>query len=264
MDYDKTGIAGSYDLGRGYSSKVLRQWLDVISTHIPKDVVSDIVDLGCGTGRYSEALAAHFGANLVGIDPSEKMLEQARTKLSRDDVVYRRGFGEALPMADASADMIFMSMVLHHLEDPDQVARECHRVLRPGGYVCLRASTTDTIELIPYVEFFAGSRAILKKRLTSIRRTRAIFESAHFSTVLYDTISQAVATDWIAYADKLSHRVDSILASLPNNDFQRGLAALRAYAEQADPNMPVIEEIDFFVFRQLGAPRTPHVDVGSR
>ncbi len=43
MDYDKTGIADSYDLGRSYSPEVLQQWLDVISTHVPKDVVSDIV-----------------------------------------------------------------------------------------------------------------------------------------------------------------------------------------------------------------------------
>ena len=56
----------------------------------PKDGVSRIVDLGCGTGRYSEPLSVHFQADVIGIDPSEKMLEEARKKSSRNTVIFKQ------------------------------------------------------------------------------------------------------------------------------------------------------------------------------
>ena len=48
------------------------------SVHISRAEMSLVIDLGCGTGRFSELLAAHFSAQVIGIDPSLKMLDQAR------------------------------------------------------------------------------------------------------------------------------------------------------------------------------------------
>ncbi len=90
MDYDKTDIAAVYDSGRSYSPKILQQWLDLLSAYVPKDGVSRIIDLGCGTGRYSEPLSIHFEADVIGIDPSEKMLDEARRKSSRRTVIFKK------------------------------------------------------------------------------------------------------------------------------------------------------------------------------
>jgi ubiquinone/menaquinone biosynthesis C-methylase UbiE len=43
-----------------------------------------VLDLGCGTGRFSEALAAQFDAHVIGLDPSLKMLQVAREKQTRE------------------------------------------------------------------------------------------------------------------------------------------------------------------------------------
>ena len=139
MNYDNTNMPGAYDAGRGYSPAVLALWLDAISRAVPKGAVSDILDIGCGTGRYSTALAAHFNARVIAVDPSEKMLAEARKKAT-EAVCYERAFAESLPLPDASIDLVFMSMVFHHFDDPDQAVRECRRVLRQGGTVCLRAA----------------------------------------------------------------------------------------------------------------------------
>ena len=64
------------------------------------------------------------------LDPLRKMLDQARRKPAAGNVVYRQAAAEALPFPDGCADLVFMSMVYHHLSDPAAVARECHRVLR--------------------------------------------------------------------------------------------------------------------------------------
>lgn len=245
MDYDNTNMPAAYDAGRGYSPKVLSFWLDVVSRLVPKDAVSEIVDIGCGTGRYSAALAAHFDAHVVAVDPSEKMLAEARKKVS-ERVHYERASAESLPLPDASVDMVFMSMVFHHFDAPSQAVRECHRVLRRGGSVCLRAATIDRIGTYPYVPFFPRSGSILNDVLQSRAIIETIFVNAGFHLACHQLVRSEVASNWDAYAEKLAFRADSILAQLADQEFEAGLAALREHAATA-PQEPVIELVDFFV-----------------
>lgn len=249
VEYDKTEIPASYDRGRGYSPEVLRLWLDVISAHVPKGSVSSIVDIGCGTGRYSGPLADFFDASLVGVEPSEKMLAQARKKRVDGRVTFLTGSGEALPVGDDTADMVFMSMVFHHLDDPDIVARECRRVLRPNGSVCLRNGTTDQIASYPYLDFFPGVRAIIAEELSSSEQIRTVFQSAGFETAVYEIIAHPMAPAWTAFADKMAHRTDSFLSRLPDEEYRRGMSALRAHAKTAGAAAAVTMNVDLFVFR---------------
>ena len=235
MNYDKTNIPAAYDAGRGYSPKVLTGWLDVVSRLVPKETVSEILDIGCGTGRYSTALAAHFDARVVAVDPSEKMLAEARKKVS-ERVRYERAFAESLPLPDASVDMVFMSMVFHHFDDPDRAVRECRRVLRRGGAVCLRAATIDRIGTYPYVPFFPRSRAILNDVLQSQETVETIFANAGFHLVRHQLVRSEVAGNFHAYAEKLAFRADSILVQLSDQEFQAGLVALREHAATAPPD----------------------------
>jgi ubiquinone/menaquinone biosynthesis C-methylase UbiE len=74
----------------------MRQWQDLLSTHVGGIAISLVVDLGCGTGRFSELLAAQFVARVIGIDPSQKMLEQARQKLTNSGVVFQQSSSTGL------------------------------------------------------------------------------------------------------------------------------------------------------------------------
>jgi ubiquinone/menaquinone biosynthesis C-methylase UbiE len=249
MDYDQTTMPSAYDAGRGYAPAVLSFWLRTIAARLAGDHIADILDLGCGTGRYSAALAAHFGARVVGVDPSEKMLAEAYRK-GGDNVRFLRASGEALPLDDASVDMVFMSMVFHHFDTPQKVAQECHRVLRPGGVACLRACTTDRIDDYPYVRFFPDTRPLLNKDLQSHAFIDATFEDAGFRRVHHEIVCSEVAPSWTRYAEKLRFRADSILNQLTDQAFQAGLAALQEHARGAPPDEPVIEPVDFFVYRR--------------
>src|SRR5678815_2516593 len=110
MDYDATEIAAAYDRGREHGPGVHNLWMDVVSSHVKDQVIKTILDLGCGTGRFSEDLARRFDAEVVGIDPSKKMLQQAQRKRSDWRVRYALGRGEAIPLSSNSVDLIFMSM----------------------------------------------------------------------------------------------------------------------------------------------------------
>lgn len=252
MDYDQTDMPAAYDAGRSYSTAVLSRWLEIISRAVPKDTVSAILYLGCGTGRYSAALAAHFDARVIAVDPSEKMLTAAAKKAA-PQVWHARAAAEALPLPEASVDMVFISMVFHHFIDPERALAECRRVLRRSGAICLRAGTTDRIGDYPYVRFFARSRAILNEVMQSQEFIEAAFVSAGFDLVCHQLVPSEVARSWFDYAEKIAFRADSILARLTDQEFADGLAALRRHAATAPPDEPVIELIDFFVFRPAAA-----------
>jgi len=254
MDYDATDIASTYDRGRDHGPEFLDLWVDVVSSHVKDERTMMILDLGCGTGRFSEDLRARFDADVIGIDPSKKMLEQARSKPSDARIRYEPGRGESIPLPDNSVDLIFMSMMFHHFDNPMLAARECRRVLRDDdddhswGTVLVRTGTRERISSYPYVDFFPESRPILEERLPTTTFVREVFEADGFRMVTLELVTQEIAPSYAAYAEKLSAGADSVLASLNRRDFDAGMKALRAHAAHSD-GKPVFEPIDVFVFR---------------
>ena len=123
-------VVGEWDkirgelFGSGFTPPALLGLLD------PSWVVADI---GCGTGNAPEHLASHV-RRVIAVDQSEPMLEAAAKRLARfDNVEFRLGSAEALPIDDASIDAAVCVLVLHHLEEPVAALREMHRALKPGG-----------------------------------------------------------------------------------------------------------------------------------
>lgn len=100
-----------------------------------------ILDVGCGTGSLALAAKARVGASgtVHGIDASREMIEQASRKAQRRRVPmdFRIATVEALPFPDRSLDVVFSTLMLHHLPRPVRraCADEIARVLRPGGRV---------------------------------------------------------------------------------------------------------------------------------
>jgi ubiquinone/menaquinone biosynthesis C-methylase UbiE len=244
MDYDKTEMARTYRKGRSLEPEVLQQWMDVVAAHVEPRNVQTVLDLGCGTGRFSEALAEEFDANVVGIDPSRTMLDEAQIHRTDSRVFYARGSAEFIPLKTNSVDVVFISMAFHHFTDPGAVAVECGRVLRRDGRVCLRTGSREKIPAYPYVPYFPGTVTLIEQRLPSIRFQRDVFEAASFEVLFAGDVWQQIAPDFSTYADKVALRADSILVSLDDREFDAGVAMLRA---ERTPG-PIVEPIDFIVF----------------
>lgn len=249
MDYDLTNIAVAYDRGRDHGPEVLDLWMDVLASHLEADRVTTIVDLGCGTGRFSEGLARRFDARVIGIDPSAKMLARAREKRRAPRLHYQRGHAEAIPLVSGAVDVIFMSMSFHHFTDPGSAARECGRVLRRGGTVMVRTGTRERISSYPYVPFFPQTLPILVDVLPTTTRLIDVFESAGFRCIASTVVSQSIAPDWKSYADKLETGSDSVLARLSAGELATGIKAVRDHAEPG----PIVEPIDVLFFRSAAA-----------
>ncbi|MCB1173936.1 MAG: ArsR family transcriptional regulator [Leptospiraceae bacterium] len=119
-------------------------------------------DLGCGDGRLSERiLLERPGLQMLCVDQSNHMLEQARLRLQGLDAHFRLGELQHLPLRDNEADGAILSMSLHHVPQPDLVIAELKRVLRPGGLLLIAELMEHSAELMRerYADFWLGFNA---------------------------------------------------------------------------------------------------------
>jgi ubiquinone/menaquinone biosynthesis C-methylase UbiE len=94
------------------------------------------IDVGCGGGRYSIAMALLGAREVVGVDVGREGLSDARRRaaaLGMAHVTFEEASALELPFADGSFDFACCSGVLHHTRSVERGLRELHRVLRPGG-----------------------------------------------------------------------------------------------------------------------------------
>lgn len=100
------------------------------------DASDDVLDMGCGTGRFTIPLAQH-ARHVTGLDVSGAMIARARAKAGQAEVSidFRESDMEQLPFEDNSFDAIVCMLALMHipLESRQKVFLEASRVLRPGG-----------------------------------------------------------------------------------------------------------------------------------
>ena len=92
------------------------------------------LDVGCGPGALTAALAARLGAaNVCGADPSEPFAEACRARVPGAEVVVATA--EALPFADRAFDVALSQLVVNFMDDAEAGVRELARVTRRGGVV---------------------------------------------------------------------------------------------------------------------------------
>jgi SAM-dependent methyltransferase len=108
-----------------------------------------IVEIGCGVGRLTRALAAR-GREVWAIEVSPEMLELARGYNEQlTNVHWTLGDGESLEgIADGSVDGCFSLVVFQHIPDPQVIlgyVREFGRVLRPGGWAAFQVSNDPSV-----------------------------------------------------------------------------------------------------------------------
>lgn len=94
------------------------------------------LDIGCGGGLLTEPMA-RLGAEITGIDPSEKNIATASVHAGEQDLAidYRAMTAEALAETGATFDVILNMEVIEHVADPKAFVETCARLLKPGGLI---------------------------------------------------------------------------------------------------------------------------------
>lgn len=122
---------GSYDryMGR-YSEKLAPELISFVAVKPGMRAL----DVGCGPGALTEALAGCVGAaNVAGADPSQSLLAACAERVPGADV--RQAYAEGLPWPDETFDVVVSQLVVNFLPDADAGLQEMCRVVRPGGAV---------------------------------------------------------------------------------------------------------------------------------
>lgn len=138
-----------------------------------------VLDVGCGTGRLSAALAEKALARVWGVEPSTAMREVARGHVPRG-VGLKTGTAEALPFRDGWFDRLVMCLVVHLVDRPAAFA-ESRRVLAPGGRIAIATFAHAHFDRYWAAPFFPSLAAVDRARFPDVPELMAELEAAGFS-----------------------------------------------------------------------------------
>jgi len=128
-----------------------------------------VLDVGCGTGVISVALAER-GCTVVGMDASEPYLEGARRNRPHSNIVYELGDARRMSYADASFGACVSTLAIDVIPEVDQVVREMRRVTRPGGVVA--SGVFDFWGGFSAADLVLDTASVLDEGMSSLRDQR--------------------------------------------------------------------------------------------
>lgn len=220
------------------SAAAVKRWTSAFAEYVPQRRPLDVLDLGSGTGRLTPGLAAEFQGRTYGVEPADRMRAAAP---AAPGVTYLKGSAEAIPLPEASVDVVLMFLTFHHWTDPVQGLREVRRVLRPGGVALLRTQFADLMPDLFWYEYFPSAREIDAAMYCTVDEARAMAVEAGLEAGA--DVVRITAEDPLTLRERyerLSHRALSTFEHLPASELDDGFARFAADAER-DPDrvMPV-------------------------
>lgn len=135
-NFDADGGADTRDARQLVPGRSWAAWSRALGMLLPP---LRVADLGCGEG-YLTIEAARWAAQVIAVDRSDTVLDRAKALGARrrvDNVVWKRGKLEKLPIADGSVDVALLSQALHHAVSPASAVAEASRITAPGGRVLI-------------------------------------------------------------------------------------------------------------------------------
>jgi len=223
-DFDK--IAPSYDRHREPEKEVLDTLLELFKNSRPRQL---LLDIGCGTGRYSIDVTKRFRLCLVGIDISREMIRIAKTKLPMG--IFIRGKVEDMisGFKPKSFDYVLSCQVLH-LVDRCKVFPEIRRILRDQGKLVIITFDQDQFCQDVFHRYIPHILAIDLQRYPGIAEIRKELEEMDFNVDIIKVrcdrrISNAYDVERLVKKGKA--RFFSTLAHVDENELSESLEKMR-------------------------------------
>jgi len=153
----------------------------------------DIVDLGCNDGAITVQYPQHGARTVVGVDIDADAVAAARRKHRHPAVEYHVATTTAIPLSDASADVILCYDVFEHVSHPSAILAECRRILRPAGMLLIGtwgwhhpfAPHLWATMPVPWAHVLFSERTVL-------RASRRVYQSSWYVPTMHDLDERGV------------------------------------------------------------------------
>lgn len=187
----------------------------------------DILEVGCGSGHWLQQLTGQ-GYDVMGLDPSSKMLRIARGKSRQPSFI--QACAEAIPCHRASFSRLFCINAFHHFAGQRQFLAEAHRVLHPGGGIMIVGLDPHTgLDRWWIYDYFPQVVEIDRKRYPSTDQIRSLMMAYGFvdaSTVQALHMPVQMCARSALETGRLSKTTTSQLTVLTDDEYDEGMRRL--------------------------------------
>ena len=221
VDYD--AIAEVYD--RRYDRTDYGPVLQLLLSFVHGS--RSILEVGCGSGHWLQELTKH-GYDVVGLDPSNNMLQTARHKSCQPLLV--QGCAEAIPCRQELLGRVFCMNAFHHFANQQRFLAEARRILHPGGGIMIVGLDPHTgLDRWWIYDYFPQVIEIDKKRYPSTDRIKSFMTAYGFvsvSTVEALHMPLQMSAREALEAGRLAKTTTSQLTILTNDEYDEGIRHL--------------------------------------
>jgi len=192
-----------------------------------------VLDIGCGTGNYTDLFQKLTQVEVYGVEPSAGMLEKARRK--NNHITFKIGQADSIPFDNDFFDFVYMTDVIHHVPDINAMFTEIWRVLKPGRMGCIVTQSHQQIEARPIAHYFPGTARVDKERYPDIDEIIQTASTQGFTQTNGEILSEESVELDNDYLELVRKKGYSMLHLISDEEYRAGLKAL----EQALGNGPV-------------------------
>ncbi|HEY6963138.1 MAG TPA: class I SAM-dependent methyltransferase [Gaiellaceae bacterium] len=224
ISYDER-TAAAYKAARELPRAGLLEWREAVGRHLRPTPETTVVDVGAGTGQFATAFRDWFDVRVVAVEPAAAM----RRQIPRTDSIHVvAGDATAIPVADASADAAWLSLVVHHIADLEAAAGELRRILRPGAPVLIRQGFPGRVDGVELVRWFPETARVVDSYPT-VEEVCDTFAAAGFRRDALEQVVERYGSGLASFLAALDtfRAADTTMRSLTDDEYERGKARVR-------------------------------------
>jgi ubiquinone/menaquinone biosynthesis C-methylase UbiE len=180
--------------GFKHTSDRLDPWYRTVLKLLPEDFRGKILEIGCGNGDFSILLAKKYpAAIIVGSDFSHAAIQAADGKIPTQlaNVTFKVENAEHLSFGDSEFDLVISCETIEHVFDPQKMANEMYRIIKPGSRFILTTENYFNGLIISWLQtwifkkpFNSGSGIQPHENFMIFYKTRAFFKYAGFKNIV--------------------------------------------------------------------------------